>query len=145
MIFIELYCKIRKYWWRHIESVIMSDNFWVIYCDVIWCNRPPVRDVCPNHEMVLFQPHTVTPPYLGSVAYRYTFKLGLPPHLFLLPFHGLFVFPSFLPPPHPYSFIAEALFFFNYSPPSLLLQIAAHIYLSYFFTSKNPPLYIHPM
>ena len=55
---------------------------------VWWCNRPPVREVCLNYEVVIFQPRTVTPPHLGSVAYRYTFKLGLPPHLFLPPFSG---------------------------------------------------------
>ena len=26
--------------------------------------QPPVRDVCPNYEVVGFQPHTVTPPEL---------------------------------------------------------------------------------
>ena len=50
----------------------------------MWCNRPPVREVCPNYEVVVFQPQIVTPLHLRSVAYHCTFKLGLPPHLFLL-------------------------------------------------------------
>ena len=32
---------------------------------------PPVRGVCPNHEVVMFQPRTATPPYLGSVVKCY--------------------------------------------------------------------------
>ena len=32
---------------------------------------PPVRGVCPNYEVVMFQPQTVTPPYLGSVINCY--------------------------------------------------------------------------
>ena len=32
---------------------------------------PPVRGVCSNHEVVMFQPRTVTPPYLGSVINCY--------------------------------------------------------------------------
>ena len=32
------------------------------------CNRPLVREVCTNDEVVMFQPRAVTPPYLGSVA-----------------------------------------------------------------------------
>ena len=33
--------------------------------------RQPVRGVCPSHEVVMFQPRTVTPPYLGSVVNCY--------------------------------------------------------------------------
>ena len=32
---------------------------------------PPVRGVCPNHEVMMFQPQTVTPTYLGSVVNCY--------------------------------------------------------------------------
>ena len=48
-----------------------------------------MRVVCPNYDVVVFQPLTVTPPHLDSVAYCYTFKLGLPSHL-SLPFYGSF-------------------------------------------------------
>ena len=32
------------------------------------CNWPQVCEVCLNYEVVVFQPRTVTPPHLGSVA-----------------------------------------------------------------------------
>ena len=59
---------------------------------------PPVRAVCPNYEVVVFQPLTVTPPHLGSVAIV-TVKLPLPPHLFL-PLVCIFILPltSYCPP-----------------------------------------------
>ena len=34
---------------------------------------PPVREVFPNHEVVMFQPQTGTSPYLGYVAYCYVY------------------------------------------------------------------------
>ena len=46
-------------------------------CCCCCCFRPPVRVVCPNHEVVLFQPRTGTTPYLGSVA-NFTFYTSLP-------------------------------------------------------------------
>ena len=42
---------------------------------------PPVRGVCPNYEVVMFQPRTVTPPYLVSVVncyVSYSFKPAPP-------------------------------------------------------------------
>ena len=46
-------------------------------CDlcVCVCFRPPVRVVCPNHEMVGFQPWTRTAPDLGSVTNAYTYYI----------------------------------------------------------------------
>ena len=44
------------------------------------CYRPPVRAVCPNHEVVMFQPPTVTAPDLGSVA-NITTIISLQTHL----------------------------------------------------------------
>ena len=32
------------------------------------CNFPPVRVVCPNHEVVLLKPWIVTRPHIGYVA-----------------------------------------------------------------------------
>ena len=32
---------------------------------------PPVHEVCPNYEVVMFQSQTATPPYLGSVVNFY--------------------------------------------------------------------------
>ena len=34
-------------------------------------NRTPVRDLCLNYEVVVFQPQTVNPPHLGSVSIGY--------------------------------------------------------------------------
>ena len=40
--------------------------------DVVGCwYWPPVCDVCPNYEVVDFQPQTLTTLDLGSVAYFY--------------------------------------------------------------------------
>ena len=50
-----------------------------------FCYWPPVCEVCPNYEVVEFQPRTFTTPYLGSVAYFYVAYLLKPPHLLLLP------------------------------------------------------------
>ena len=66
---------------------------------VFW---PPARPVCPNHELVEFEPRTVTGPDLGSVANTYTIFLSPCPtcsnrvldHLFPSPWAYL------LPPPH---------------------------------------------
>ena len=39
------------------------------------CYYLPVRVVFPNHEVVLFQPRTLTAPKLGSVANAYTYSI----------------------------------------------------------------------
>ena len=39
---------------------------------------PPVREVCPNYEVVMFQPRTGTPPDLGSVANCYVAIILIP-------------------------------------------------------------------
>ena len=70
-------------------KVITGKNCCVYVC-VCVCNRPTEREVCTYYEVMVFQPRTVIPPHLASVAYRYTFKLSLPTHLFILPFYGLF-------------------------------------------------------
>ena len=41
-------------------------------------SRPPVCEVCPNYEVVVFQPCTVTPPHLGSCCLLLNFKT-IPP------------------------------------------------------------------
>ena len=38
----------------------------------------PVRDVCPNYELAMFQPRTGTPPDLGSIADCYVAILLIP-------------------------------------------------------------------
>ena len=39
---------------------------------------PPVREVCPNYEVVMLQPRTGTPADLGSVADCYVAILLIP-------------------------------------------------------------------
>ena len=66
----------------------------------VWvCTWPQGCEMSLNDEVVVFQPQTVTPPHLGSVAII-TIKLSLPPHLFL-PFFWIFLLspPYYLPPP----------------------------------------------
>ena len=65
------------------------------------CYWPPIREVCPNYELVEFQPRTFTTPYLGSVAYCYVAYLLYPPYP-LLP-------PSHVPPPPPFYFDASTI------------------------------------
>ena len=55
------------------------------------------------------------------------FSLALPPHLFLLLFFVSLFSPSFLPPPHLYPFLFEALSIFTRSPPPLPVRSAAHL------------------
>ena len=55
-------------------------NLTIIDVYVCVCYRPPVRVVCPNHEVVVFQPWTVTAPDLGSVTNITTIP-SLPPQL----------------------------------------------------------------
>ena len=53
------------------------------------CCWPPARPRCPNHEVVDFQPWTVTDPDLGSGANAYT--ISNPPHQLFQPCYGSFV------------------------------------------------------
>ena len=82
------------------------------------CNRPQVREECPNYEVVVFQPQTVTPTQLGSVAYCYIFKLGISPHLFLT--------------------LSVSLFYLLLSTASP--SVAVHLLRPLFFTRSPPPL-----
>ena len=79
-----------------------------------------------NYEVVVFQPQTVTPLHLVSVSYRYTFKLGLLPNLFL-PFYRSF-FSLLLPTVSPsLSVHCQSPLFFTRSPPPLSVQSTAHL------------------
>ena len=49
------------------------------------CYWPPFREVCPNYEVVKFQPPFLITPDLGSVAYCNVAYLLVPPHPLLLP------------------------------------------------------------
>ena len=81
------------------------------------CDQTPVHEVCPNYEVGVFQYRTVTPPYLGSIDYCYTFKLGLLPYLFL-PF-PILLFYLLLPNASPYvAFNRQRNLFFHPLPTS---------------------------
>ena len=54
------------------------------HCCVCVCYWPPVHEVCPNYEVVVFQPWKLTTLDLGSVAYCYIAYLLNPPHLLFL-------------------------------------------------------------
>ena len=78
----------------------LKKTLWKIYplfklncCCCCCCYRPPVREVCPNYKVVVFQPQKLTIPDLGSVTYYYVAYLLDPPHPLLLP--------SAVLPPHP--------------------------------------------
>ena len=94
---------------------------------VIWCNWSPVREVCPNYVVVVFQPWTVTPPHRGFVAYRYTLDIGLPTHLFLL--FSISFFSLLLPTASP-SIVFPCqvyLLIFTRFRTTLLVQSATHL------------------
>ena len=62
-------------------------------CVSVCVIRPPVHVVCPNIEVVVFQPCKGTAQYLVSVASITHFIQSLPPHL-LLPFSWISIFLS---------------------------------------------------
>ena len=87
---------------------------------------PPVCGVCPNYEVVVFQPQTLIPPHIGYRCLTLHFNLAVPPHLFLL----LFMYHSF--PPLSYRLSIRILSSlkpsrFTRSPPPLPVQSAAHL------------------
>ena len=65
--------------------VLLYDIYSILYVCV--CYWPPVREVCPNYEVVTFQPQILTNLDLGSVADCYTAYLLNPPHHLFLPFN----------------------------------------------------------
>ena len=83
------------------------------------CNRPPVSEVCPNYEVVMFQPLTVTPPHLVSIAIV-TYFISSPP---APPDYIVFLYCSFpysiLLPPHQQPFIVGSLYLFSPAPHPL--------------------------
>ena len=81
---------------------------------------PPVYGVCPNCEVVEFQPRTLTTPDLGSVTYCYVHLLE-PPHPPLLP--------SDVPSPQPSSSVLP--------PHRIIRPPGCHLYPSQ-HTEKTP-------
>ena len=101
-------------------------HLWVHLC-VYFCT--PAYVFYNNHEVVMFQHRTGTSPYLGSVT-KYNFFLFLLPHL-SLPFFWIFLLdpPSYRPPIRIQSSSNFSLIF-TCSPPSLLEQAVAHLYIA---------------
>ena len=93
---------------------------------MLLCFWPPVRDLCPNYEVVIFQPRTVTPPHIGSRLLFLHSNLALPYHLFLLlPLDFSFPPLFYRLPIHSRSFLKLSRI--TRSPPPLMVQSAAHL------------------
>ena len=76
-------------------------NSWVLAvicrcscCKVLFYFIPPVCTMCPNHEVVVFQPRTGTAPDLGSVA-NYTFYSNSPDPSVSTNFLNIFISPLY--------------------------------------------------
>ena len=107
-------------------------NQLIVYCHfvlvVVVLFRPLVREVCPNYDVVVFQPRTLTTPHLGCLRLTSHFNLAILPHIFLLSFM------DHLPPPFPTASPPAAVHFsklsrFTQSTPPLPAQISAHTVL----------------
>ena len=86
---------------------------WCVFLCVFY--RSPVCAVCPNHEVVVFQPQTVTAPDLGSVA-NITTVISLPPCMSQLRSGSLFS-----PPPIPIYYRSPI-----FQPPTTLISLFTH-------------------
>ena len=86
------------------------------------CYRPLSRTVCPNHEVVEFQPLTVIATDLGSVANAYTYSIHPTPPV---PIVFYIFFP--LSPPGPIFYLSP-----RFHPSTLLISILS-------LTSPLPP------
>ena len=103
--------------------------------------RPPVSEVCPDYEVVVFQPRTVISPHLGSRRLTVHFILTLLLHLFLLSFlDHLFPPLSYLLPIR--SRLSSRSSRFTLSPSLLPLRSAAHLGAA--LTRHPPPATCHP-
>ena len=94
------------------------------------CTWSTVRLVCPKYEVVMLQPPTVTPPYIGSSSIV-TLKPALQAHLFLK-FVCIFLLPHlYYPPPPPLQthrpLLLKYALIITRSQPPLPAQIAAHL------------------
>ena len=104
----------------------------LVHVCVCVCYRPPVREVCPNHEVVMFQPRTVTTPkprlfllLLYSLLMNLTRPLLMPSDF--LP--GRNTTPT--PPPHPPTS--------TLSPHGIICPPERHPYLSQYTENISPP------
>ena len=108
-------------------------NQLIVYCHfvlvVVVLFRPLVREVCPNYDVVVFQPRTLTTPHLGSRRLKLNINIALLPHIFLLSFMDhLFPTLSYRLPIHSRSLSKPSRF--TCPPPPLLVRSAAHLDVS---------------
>ena len=92
---------------------------------LLFCIWPPFRVVCPNHEVVVFQPWAGTAPYLGSVA-NYTSCSNPPAPPVSTDFLDLFILPYPTAPPSLALSVVSPLLC-TVSPPPLLAKSAVHL------------------
>ena len=104
-------------------------------CKVLLCLRPPVRGVCPNHEVVVFQPWTGTAPDLGAVA-NYTFYSNPPAPPVSTGLLDIFIYPLYPTAPPSVSFVLVSHLSCTLSPPHLPKQISVHLEVTY---THRPP------
>ena len=125
------------------RGVILSKESVVLFGGCVCvCHHPPVRAVCPNHEVAVFQPGTVNARVVVSVA-NITTILALPSHLFqpcsvslFPPPHGLISY--FSPIFHPLTPILSL--FAPASPIPFLPGRGATVHLDSTPTCRLPPL-----
>ena len=117
---------------RFIEVVSWFDP-WKSRHFVLLFSWPPVRGVCPNHDVVMFQPRTLTPQYLGSAFNCYASYSNLLNLLRPSP-----TFSDFLLPSQPFAWFTSR----GKSAP-------AHghftVYLRHADTKDNSPTWVSPV
>ena len=79
---------------QSIPTFLINSWMLAVICGFSWkvllCFRPPVCVVCPNNEVVVFQPRTGTAPELGSVS-NYIFYSNSPAPTVSTGFMDLFI------------------------------------------------------
>ena len=106
----------------------------VLGTNILFCFRPPVRVVCPNHKVVVFQHWTGTAPYLGSVA-NYTFYSTPSRTTYLNHFSGyLHLHPLYYRPQ--LEFVVFSPTCCTRPPPPIPVRSAIHLYAS---RTRHPP------
>ena len=104
---------------------------------LLLCFRPSVHVMCPNHDVVVFQPCTGTAPYLGSGA-KYTFYSNPPSPPVLTNFLDIFIVPICPIAPPSVVFLLIPPISIIPSPPSLPSLINFHLDI---YRSCHPPAF----
>ena len=85
-----------------------------------------MHEVCPNHEVVVFQPRTLNTPHLGSCCLPLKSNPALLPQLFHISYLYL-SFPLFPTASPPVAVPSSNYYCFTRSPPPIPAQSAAHL------------------